>query len=66
MFDGAKVYSIERQNELFKQTSVLLPKLGIRPKHLSLVTATRFAKLCSLDSIIVTAGVLYHKPDGNS
>jgi protein-L-isoaspartate(D-aspartate) O-methyltransferase len=34
MFDGAKVYSIERQNELFKQTSVLLPKLGIRPKHL--------------------------------
>jgi protein-L-isoaspartate(D-aspartate) O-methyltransferase len=31
MFDGAKVYSIERQNELFKQTSVLLPKLGIRP-----------------------------------
>ena len=26
---GAKVYSVERQNELFKQTSVLLPKLGI-------------------------------------
>ena len=32
---GAKVYSIERQNELFKSTSALLPKLGIRPKHLS-------------------------------
>jgi protein-L-isoaspartate O-methyltransferase len=32
---GAKVYSVERQNELFKQTSILLPKLGIRPKHLS-------------------------------
>jgi protein-L-isoaspartate(D-aspartate) O-methyltransferase len=31
---GAKVYSVERQNELFKQTSILLPKLGIRPKHL--------------------------------
>jgi protein-L-isoaspartate O-methyltransferase len=24
---GAKVYSVERQNELFKQTSILLPKL---------------------------------------
>ena len=32
---GAQVYSVERQKELFKQTSVLLPKLGIRPKHLS-------------------------------
>ncbi|MFN3641027.1 MAG: protein-L-isoaspartate O-methyltransferase family protein, partial [Flavobacterium sp.] len=32
---GAKVYSIERQNELFKTTSILLPKLGIRPKQLS-------------------------------
>ncbi|HBS52936.1 MAG TPA: protein-L-isoaspartate O-methyltransferase, partial [Flavobacterium sp.] len=28
---GAKVYTIERQIELFKKTSVLLPKLGIRP-----------------------------------
>jgi len=32
---GAKVYSVERQNELFKATSLLLPKLGIRAKHLS-------------------------------
>jgi protein-L-isoaspartate(D-aspartate) O-methyltransferase len=30
---GAKVYSVERQNELFKKTSVLFPKLGLRPKH---------------------------------
>lgn len=29
---GAIVYTIERQNELFKKTSLLLPKLGIRPK----------------------------------
>jgi protein-L-isoaspartate(D-aspartate) O-methyltransferase len=28
---GAKVYSVERQNELFKQTSILLPKLGFVP-----------------------------------
>src|SRR5690606_20289569 len=32
---GAKVYSVERQSELFKKTSVFLPKMGIRPKHLS-------------------------------
>jgi protein-L-isoaspartate(D-aspartate) O-methyltransferase len=51
---GAKVYSVERQNE-FKQTSILLPKLGIRPKHLSLEMAIK-AQLCSFDSIIVTAG----------
>jgi protein-L-isoaspartate(D-aspartate) O-methyltransferase len=25
--NGTKVYSVERQNELFKQTSILLPKL---------------------------------------
>ena len=32
---GAKVYSIERQKELFKKTKLFLPKLGYRPKHLS-------------------------------
>lgn len=31
---GAKVYSIERQHELFKKTSKFLPKLGYRPKKL--------------------------------
>ncbi|MBO6631179.1 MAG: protein-L-isoaspartate O-methyltransferase, partial [Psychroserpens sp.] len=31
---GAKVYSIERQNELYKKTSKFLPKLGYRPKKL--------------------------------
>ena len=31
---GAKVYSIERQRELFKLTSKFLPKLGYRPKKL--------------------------------
>ncbi len=29
---GAKVYSIERQQELFKKTSKFLPKLGYRAK----------------------------------
>jgi protein-L-isoaspartate(D-aspartate) O-methyltransferase len=54
---GAKVYSIERQNELFKQTSVLLPKLGIRPKHLSFGDGYKgLPSYAPFDSIIVTAG----------
>lgn len=54
---GAKVFSIERQNELFKQTSVLLPKLGIRPKHLSFGDGYKgLPNHAPFDSIIVTAG----------
>jgi protein-L-isoaspartate(D-aspartate) O-methyltransferase len=54
---GAKVYSIERQNELFKQTSALLPKLGIRPKHLSFGDGYKgLPSYAPFDSIIVTAG----------
>ena len=54
---GAKVYSIERQNELFKQTVALLPKLGIRPKHLSFGDGYKgLPNHAPFDSIIVTAG----------
>ncbi len=54
---GAKVYSVERQNELFKQTSALLPKLGIRPKHLSFGDGYKGLQLhAPFDGIIVTAG----------
>lgn len=54
---GAKVYSVERQNELFKKTSVLLPKLGIRPKHLSFGDGYKgLLNYAPFDSIIVTAG----------
>ena len=54
---GAKVYSVERQNELFKKTSVLLPKLGIRPKHLSFGDGYKgLPNHAPFDSIIVTAG----------
>ena len=54
---GAKVYSVERQTELFKQTSALLPKLGIRPKHLSFGDGYKgLANHAPFDSIIVTAG----------
>ena len=54
---GAKVYSVERQNELFKTTSLLLPKLGIRPKHLSFGDGYKgLPEYAPFDSIIVTAG----------
>tara|TARA_R110002072_G_scaffold261258_1_gene419902 strand:+ start:57197 stop:57838 length:642 start_codon:yes stop_codon:yes gene_type:complete len=54
---GAKVYSIERQNELFKKTKLFLPKLGYRPKKL--IFGDGYIGLESeapFDGIIVTAG----------
>ena len=54
---GAQVFSIERQKELFKKTSALLPKLGIRPKHLSFGDGYKgLPNYAPFDSIIVTAG----------
>lgn len=54
---GAKVYSIERQKELFKKTSQFLPKLGYRPKKLIFGDGYKgFPEEAPFDSIIVTAG----------
>ena len=54
---GAKVFSIERQNELFKITSLLLPKLGIRPKKLIFGDGYKGLPVeAPYDGIIVTAG----------
>jgi len=54
---GAKVYSIERQLELFKKTSKFLPKLGYRPKKLIFGDGYKGLKdEAPFDSIIVTAG----------
>lgn len=54
---GAKVYSVERQSELFKKTSVFLPKMGIRPKHLSFGDGYKgLPAHAPFDGIIVTAG----------
>jgi protein-L-isoaspartate(D-aspartate) O-methyltransferase len=54
---GANVYSIERQVKLFKKTVNLLPKLGIRPKHLSFGDGYKgLPEHAPFDSIIVTAG----------
>lgn len=56
-FLGAKVYSVERQSELFKTTSHLLPKLGIHAKHLSFGDGYKgLPNHAPFDSIIVTAG----------
>jgi len=54
---GAKVYSIERQLELFKITSKFLPKLGYRPKKLIFGDGYKGLKEeAPFDAIIVTAG----------
>lgn len=54
---GAKVYSIERQQELFKITSRFLPKLGYRAKSLIFGDGYKGMKEeAPFKSIIVTAG----------
>lgn len=54
---GAKVFTIERQLELFKITSQLLPKLGIQPKHITFGDGYKgLPNYAPYDGIIVTAG----------
>ncbi len=54
---GAKVYSIERQLELFKKTSKFLPTLGYVAKKLIFGDGYKgFAEEAPFDGIIVTAG----------
>ncbi len=54
---GAKLYSIERQQELFKKTSKFLPKLGYRAKKLIFGDGyIGFKEEAPFDGIIVTAG----------
>ncbi|WP_418603418.1 protein-L-isoaspartate(D-aspartate) O-methyltransferase [Hwangdonia sp.] len=54
---GAKVFSIERQQELFKKTSKFLPKLGYRAKKLIFGDGYKgLPEEAPFDSIIVTAG----------
>lgn len=57
---GAKVYSIERQQELFKKTKLFLRKLGYRPKFLSFGDGYKgLPAYAPFDKIIVTAGAPY-------
>jgi protein-L-isoaspartate(D-aspartate) O-methyltransferase len=54
---GAKVFSIERQLELFKKTCIFLPKLGYRAKKLIFGDGYKgLEEEAPFDSIIVTAG----------
>jgi protein-L-isoaspartate(D-aspartate) O-methyltransferase len=54
---GAKVYSIERQRELYKKTKTFLSKIGYRPKHLSFGDGYKgMPDYAPFDKIIVTAG----------
>jgi protein-L-isoaspartate(D-aspartate) O-methyltransferase len=53
----ATVYSIERQKELFKRTSLFLPKLGYNPKKFIFGDGYKGLKeQAPFDKIIVTAG----------
>jgi protein-L-isoaspartate(D-aspartate) O-methyltransferase len=57
---GAKVYSIERQQELYKKTKVFLSKIGYRPKYLSFGDGYKgLPQYAPYDKIIVTAGAPY-------
>ena len=57
---GARVYSIERQQELYKRTKLFLNKLGYRPKHLSFGDGYKgLEEYAPYDSVIVTAGAPY-------
>lgn len=57
---GAKVFSVERQIELYKKTSKLLPKLGYKPKVLSFGDGYKGLPTdAPFDGIIVTAGAPY-------
>ncbi len=54
---GANLYTIERQNELFKKAKLFLPKLGYKPKRL--IFGDGYLGLeeeAPFDGIIVTAG----------
>ena len=57
---GAKVYSIERQQELFKKTSKFLPKIGYHAKKLVFGDGYKgLPEEAPFDGIIVTAGAPY-------
>ncbi|MBV1923003.1 MAG: protein-L-isoaspartate(D-aspartate) O-methyltransferase [Flavobacteriaceae bacterium] len=57
---GLDVYSIERQNELFKKTKLFLPKLGYRPKKLIFGDGyIGLEEKAPFKGIIVTAGAPY-------
>jgi len=56
----AEVYTIERQHELFKRTSLFLPKIGYNPKRFIFGDGyIGLEEKAPFDKIIVTAGAPY-------
>ncbi|MAD98505.1 MAG: protein-L-isoaspartate O-methyltransferase [Flavobacteriaceae bacterium] len=56
----AEVYTIERQQELFKKTSLFLPKIGYKPKRFIFGDGYKgLEEKAPFDKIIVTAGAPY-------
>ncbi len=54
---GAKVYTIERQNELFKKTGLFLRKIGYHPKKMVFGDGYKgLPEFAPFDGIVVTAG----------
>jgi len=53
---GAKVFTIERQRELFDKTALLLPKMGYEPKMFYGDGYKGLPKLAPFHKIIVTCG----------
>lgn len=57
---GARVYTIERQKELFKKTKLFLPKLNYKPKKIIFGDGYKgLSEEAPFDGIIVTAGAPY-------
>lgn len=57
---GAKVFTIERQNDLYRKTKSLLPKLGYRPRLVRFGDGYKGLPAdAPFDNIIVTAGAPY-------
>ena len=56
---GAMVYTVERQNELYKYAKLLLPKLGYKPKYMKFGDGyIGLEEYAPFDGIIVTAGAV--------
>lgn len=57
---GARVYTIERQKELFKKTKLFLPKLNYKPKKIIFGDGYKgLPEEAPFNGIIVTAGAPY-------
>ncbi|WP_299104052.1 protein-L-isoaspartate(D-aspartate) O-methyltransferase [uncultured Tenacibaculum sp.] len=57
---NAEVYTIERQHELFKRTSMFLPKIGYKPKRFIFGDGYKgLPEKAPFDRVIVTAGAPY-------